>query len=176
MRLVNYIIPVPPKMIESFGDAVVPGNMSLVQLVFFLAVVPGIIEEIAFRGVLLHALRRRFKPTVVVVIVGLFFGIFHVALFRLAPTAFLGMLLAGVTLLSGSILPSMLWHMLNNASAVAALRWRIAFSEMDGYCYLAGPILLCCSFWILWRSRATEGDCRKRTQRTQRESEKNEMG
>lgn len=153
MRLANYVIPVPPQMIESFGKAVAPTDMPFYALILFLAVLPGVFEEITFRGLLLTGLRRRFSPAVVVLIVGLVFGLFHVALFRLAPTAFLGMLLACVTLLTGSIFPSVLWHALNNGLALAAFRWDIAISDMDSRYYLCGPVLLFCAFRILWSDR-----------------------
>ena len=153
MTLANYVIPVPPQLVESFGQAVVPNNISTAQLFFFLAVLPGIFEEITFRGLLLSGLRRRFRPVLRVLVVGLVFGFYHVALFRLAPTAFLGVLLTCVTLLSGSIFPSMLWHILNNGLAILAYQWQAALSELDGPYFLCGPVLLGCAFWILWRER-----------------------
>src|SRR2546423_15200174 len=80
--------------------------MGLVQPVFFPSIMPGIFEEITFRGVLLHGLRQRFRPAMTVLLVGIIFGLFHVALFRFAPTALLGMILAAVTLLTRSIFRS----------------------------------------------------------------------
>jgi membrane protease YdiL (CAAX protease family) len=87
-----------------------------------------------------------------VIVVGLVFGFFHMAVFRLAPTAFLGMVLACVTLLTGSIYPAMLWHALNNASALIS-DTQSALIHLDSSQYLAGPVLLACSFWILWKNR-----------------------
>jgi membrane protease YdiL (CAAX protease family) len=148
-------------MIKSFGQAIVADNISIPQLLFFLAVLPGIFEEIAFRGLLLHGLRKRFRPAVRVIVVGLLFGFYHVALFRLAPTAFLGILLACVTLLSGSIYPAMLWHVLNNSLAILGSDWQMAITELDGPYFLAGPVLLGCAFWIFWRERFRPSDERK---------------
>jgi membrane protease YdiL (CAAX protease family) len=56
---------------------------------------------------------------------GLLFGVFHLELSRILPTALLGILLSLVALESGSILPAMLTHFLNNASLVGLAFFRI---------------------------------------------------
>lgn len=152
-RLANLFIPVPPRMIEGFSENVVPEGIPFVQLLLFLTVLPGVFEEIAFRGLLLHGLHRRLHPAALALVVGLVFGFFHVALFRLVPTAFLGILFAGVTLLSGSIYPAMLWHTLNNAVGVLTARHQIPLDQLDPEIYLAGAAILAGAFWMFWRNR-----------------------
>jgi sodium transport system permease protein len=152
-RLANLIVPVSAKMMEGFDQSVLPPGMSLAQLVFFLGVMPGLFEEMAFRGLLLHGLRRRLKPIPLVLVVGIAFGLFHVALFRLVPTACLGVLLAGVTLLTGSIFPAMLWHALNNATGILVYKLQIPEGDLDPVCYAYGAALLAVSFWIFYRNR-----------------------
>lgn len=118
-------LPVPSRMVEAFGQFLLPDDIGLVQLVFFLAVLPGICEEIAFRGVLLYGLRKRLGPVALCLAVGLVFGLFHVSLYRIVPTAYLGVVLSVVVLLTGSILPAILWHAINNAAVLvpSALGW-----------------------------------------------------
>ena len=152
-HLANLFIPVPPKMLEGFGESVVPEDIPFGQLLFFLTVLPGIFEEITFRGVLLHGLHRRLRPVALAVVVGLVFGLFHVTLFRLVPAAFLGILLAAVVLLTGSIFPAMLWHALNNAIGILALKHQIPLAELDPSCYVAGAVGLAAAFWIIGRNR-----------------------
>ncbi|HEX9885747.1 MAG TPA: ABC transporter permease subunit, partial [Longimicrobiales bacterium] len=90
-NLVNlYLFPVPESVLEAFGEVMLGEDMPLWQLVLFLAVMPGIFEELAFRGVLLHGLRKRMRPWLLCLVVGGVFGLFHVSLFRLIPTAYLG--------------------------------------------------------------------------------------
>ncbi|MBC8095190.1 MAG: ABC transporter permease, partial [Akkermansiaceae bacterium] len=119
-RITNYFVPVSREALEEFSRAVIPEGVSLAQLIFFLAVMPGFFEEITFRGLLLHGLRRRLRPVALVVVVGLAFGIFHFALFRLPGTTFLGMLFGATTLLTGSIFPATLWPAGNTASGLIA--------------------------------------------------------
>ena len=122
-------------------------------LLIFLAVLPGIMEELTFRGVLLHGLHNRLHPVALSLVVGLIFGLFHVALFRLAPTAFLGVLLSMVTLLTGSIFPAMLWHALNNALALLSGYHEFPVSDLHPVWYSFGLAGLLAAFWILWRNR-----------------------
>jgi membrane protease YdiL (CAAX protease family) len=119
----------------------------------FLAVLPGIFEEIAFRGVLTYGLSKRLRPVALVLAVGIIFGLFHSALFRIAPTAFLGVLLTSAVLLTGSIFPSMLWHALNNALAIGAGRSGADLADLPPGYYAVAAVVLALAFWILWRTR-----------------------
>ena len=86
-ELVNtFVFPVPEQLMESFGEELLGPDLPLWQLVFFLTIMPGIFEELAFRGVLLHGLRGLIKRKwVLALAVGIIFGIFHVSLFRIVP-------------------------------------------------------------------------------------------
>jgi membrane protease YdiL (CAAX protease family) len=154
-RLANHFIPISSKMMEQFDQAVIPSGMSFGQLLFFVSIMPGVFEEITFRGLLLHGLSRRFHPAVTAILVGLIFGLFHVALFRFAPTALLGVMLAAVTLLSGSIFPAMIWHAGSNAASLLAYKLELPLTELDPLSYALGTVMLAAAFWIVWRNRRT---------------------
>ena len=121
----RFLFPVPDSMVQAFEESLTAG-IPLWQQTLFIALAPGIFEEIAFRGVLFSGLRKQLgKPWLAVLVSGAVFGFFHVSLFRILPTAFLGIVLAVVVLRTGSILPAMLWHFLNNFLALvpAQLGW-----------------------------------------------------
>jgi sodium transport system permease protein len=154
--LVNsYLFPVPESVLEAFGDTMIGEEMPLWQLVFFVSIMPGFFEELTFRGVLLHGLRKTLRPVGVALAVGAIFGIFHVSLFRLLPTAYLGVLFAAVVLLTGSIFPVMVWHAANNAIALvpARLGWVTDETLIPGWAYAVSVLGLLLAFWILWRVR-----------------------
>lgn len=146
-------LPVPPQVMEAFGQFLLPEGMGVVQLVILLAVLPGITEEIAFRGLLLHGLRRRMGPVALCLVVGGIFGLFHVSLFRIFPTAYLGSLLALITILTGSIFPAMLWHALNNAVALVpmALGWVGPDVALPGWAWPVALVALLASLLVLHR-------------------------
>jgi sodium transport system permease protein len=157
-RLADLVLPVPAEVLESFGQGLLPEHIPAWQLILVLSIVPGITEELAFRGVLLHGLRRRFGPVGLALVVGLIFGFFHFQLFRIPATAFLGVVLTAVTLLSGSIFPAIAWHTLNNALAVF-----LASRDVDvmavGWDWIAGGVaFLIFAFLILWRYRTPYPD------------------
>ncbi len=152
-RLSGYLFPIPERLMEQFAETLVPAELPLWELLLLVAVLPGICEEIAFRGVFLHALHRRLRPATLCLVVGVVFGLFHVDLFRLLPTASLGVLLSAVVLLTGSIYPAMVWHTLNNATGIIAARYEISIAEMDAWVYGAGMAVGALAFVLLWRHR-----------------------
>jgi sodium transport system permease protein len=152
-QLTSRILPVPERVLEAFSQYILPPDLSLVQVIFFLAILPGICEEIAFRGLLLYGLRARLAPVAACIAVGVIFGLFHVDLFRLVPTAYLGIVLAAVVVLSGSIFPAMLWHALSNATGLVPAYLGNAPEAPPLWAYPAGMLGLTICFALLWRYR-----------------------
>jgi sodium transport system permease protein len=152
-KLADLVVPVPPGLLESFGQQLLPEGIPLWQSVALLSLLPAVFEEITFRGTLLHGLRSRLHPAALAVVVGVVFGLFHIALFRIAPTAFLGIMLTAVTLLTGSIFPAMLWHGLNNGMALLLGRVDIPLDKAEWGVHLAGAAILAAAFWIVYRNR-----------------------
>jgi len=121
VRLASLAMPIPEEWIEAMAEAF-GADIPVWQMLFFFAILPGLFEEIAFRGVLLHGLKSRFRPVQLVLVAGIAFGFFHVDLFRIPGTSFLGVLLVIAVLRSGSIYPAMAWHALHNALALGSAR------------------------------------------------------
>lgn len=150
-----YLFPVPQSVLEAFGEVLLDETVPLWQMVLFFALMPALFEEVAFRGVILYGLRSRLKPLALCLAVGAIFGIFHVSLFRIIPTAYLGALLAATVLLTGSLLPAILWHFLNNSLALvpAQLGWVGLDTELPGWAYLVSLAALGLAFGLMWRAR-----------------------
>lgn len=156
--LASRLFPVPAQVLEEFQKALLPAGMPLWQALVFLALLPAVCEEVAFRGLLLHGLRRRLGPVARCLVVGGLFGFFHFALFRLVPTAFLGALLTAATVLTGSIFPAMAWHALNNLVGVWLGLRGFSLDSLEPRVYAAAVVGLLVSFWILWRDRRRAPD------------------
>ncbi len=157
-QLMDRVIPIPVELLENFGQALMPEAIPIWQLLIVVAVVPGIVEELTFRGVLLHGLRRRFGPVGLALVVGLIFGVFHFQIFRIPSTAFLGVILTAVTLMSGSIFPAILWHILNNGIAVYLGSRGVESLGEGPVMGVAGFALLALGLWIIWMSRTPYPD------------------
>jgi sodium transport system permease protein len=152
-RLANLVIPVPEQMLRSMSEGIAPADKPLWLLLIFVALLPGIFEEVAFRGALLHGLHRRLRPVSLCLVVAVVFALFHMSLYRIVPTLFLGILLAAATLLTGSIYPAMVWHGLNNAVAISAGRVELPIAELPPWAYVVSAAILALCFWILYRDR-----------------------
>lgn len=88
--------------------------------VLVFAVVPGICEEILFRGFVLRGLLRRLTPGRAILWTAVLFGAFHFDLYRLFPTMALGAVLGWTAWITGSLWPAILLHAANNTLAVLA--------------------------------------------------------
>jgi membrane protease YdiL (CAAX protease family) len=87
-----------------------------------LAVLVGVVvpvgEEIFFRGLTLGALRGSLNRHVAVAASALFFALAHLQLVELVPIVILGLVLGYLYELTGSIVPGMIAHGLNNLAAL----------------------------------------------------------
>lgn len=152
-RLADLVVPVPRQVLEQFSRELVPADIPAWQTYLLAALLPGICEEIAFRGPLLYGLRRRFRPATLIVVVGIVFGVFHVALFRIIPTAFLGMVLTALALLTGSIFPGMLLHAGNNALAYWLGRRNLSAAGWHWGWHAAGAAVFVACLYAVYRVR-----------------------
>jgi len=154
-RLVNMVIPAPQQLLERFAEDVIPKGMPVWQLLLYVAVLPAICEELAFRGILLSGLRRKLRPVGLIAGIGVIFGLFHVTLYRLAPTAALGMVLTAIALMTGSIFPGMLLHAGNNALGI--LGGSLFHPDVANWWHiLAAATVFALSLWIIYRNRADQ--------------------
>ena len=89
-----------------------------VMYLVILSVLPAIFEEILFRGYILQSLRR-FGDFYAVLISALIFALFH-GNFTQLPNAFvMGVAMAFLAVRTGSLIPVMILHFINNFAATA---------------------------------------------------------
>jgi membrane protease YdiL (CAAX protease family) len=97
-------------------------KVSPLVLVFFLAVVPALCEELFFRGYALSGLRGGLGKISAVVVVALAFGMTHYSAHRMVSSTTLGLLLGLLVVQYGSIWPAMIAHFMHNAISITAAR------------------------------------------------------
>ena len=97
-------------------------RVPVVLVVLSLGVLPGLCEELFFRGFLLSSLRREINAGAAIVVAAICFGLFHVVLAggaapeRLVPSTLMGLLLGWVACRSGSVIPAMVLHVIHNST------------------------------------------------------------
>jgi ABC-2 type transport system permease protein/sodium transport system permease protein len=96
-----------------------------------LALVPGVLEELCFRGFLFSSLRQVLTGWQTILVTALLFGVFHEVLGpgRLVPSASLGLVLGWLRLRTGSVFPPMLLHVLHNGFLLSISYWREALES-----------------------------------------------
>ena len=87
---------------------------------FIIALMPAICEEAIHRGAILTSFRSIKKEWVIVLIMGLFFGINHLSWLRFINTAILGASLSYIVIKKNNILLSSLMHFILNFSAATS--------------------------------------------------------
>ncbi len=112
--LQGFLLTTPSELFDGMIDV----DRPLAQILLMYAVLPGLCEELLFRGAFLGLVRKNTGAVASVLLTALAFGFFHLSLFRVIPTAVLGILLGALALRTRSIGASMLTHVLNNAVAL----------------------------------------------------------
>ncbi|RPH94978.1 CPBP family intramembrane metalloprotease [candidate division KSB1 bacterium] len=114
--LQNLLTPFPEEFVRKFEQFFADLNrLPLGRSLLLVAVLPGVCEEILFRGFLLQSFLPKLGKTGSVIAVGLAFGLMHMDVYKFFSAAFLGILLGIIVLRTGSLFPAILAHMLNNS-------------------------------------------------------------
>jgi ABC-2 type transport system permease protein/sodium transport system permease protein len=111
---------------------------SLPGLLIAMALLPGICEELFFRGYLFRALRTQLSGRATVIVAALLFGGFHLitdyalAIERFLPSTLLGLVLGWVCLRTGSVVPGMILHVCHNG-LLLSLAWNESWLREHGW-------------------------------------------
>lgn len=134
---VNQALPLPEairafeqtqlEMIQSVLDSGMGVSFNLVML----ALVPGICEEILFRGYAQRQFERWGGAASGILLSGVLFGAYHLRPTQLLPLVVLGTYLAYLTWRTGSILPAVAVHIVHNGLAVLVSRYVRSLPEYD---------------------------------------------
>ncbi len=110
--------------------AVLRGSLTVGELAWLLVLVCVVVpigEEIFFRGFVYGALRARLRASIAVGLSALVFAIVHTEVFHFLPIFILGAILAILYERTGTLLPGIVVHSVNNVVAVLAFlyKWNI---------------------------------------------------
>ena len=85
----------------------------LLSILFF-AVVPAVVEELLFRGLIFNGLKNSFNAKIAVILSSIIFTLIHFSIFQTVYQLILGVVLSLILLFTNSLLLTMLMHFLNN--------------------------------------------------------------
>ncbi|MBQ0017272.1 MAG: CPBP family intramembrane metalloprotease [Clostridiales bacterium] len=98
---------------ETFSFLDLSSPLMFIVNVILIAGLPAICEELIFRGVVLNGLKK-YGVSLMIVLSGLLFSIMHMSLEQSIYQFVLGMALACIVMITGSIVSSMILHFFNN--------------------------------------------------------------
>ena len=108
-------------MERAFGVLVNSDSIpELLVVIFIVAVVPSLCEELLFRGLVQRNFENSFSVTTGFIITGILFGAYHLNPFLFIPLSVLGVYFGFLVSRSGSIWVSVCAHFVNNALAAVA--------------------------------------------------------
>jgi membrane protease YdiL (CAAX protease family) len=94
----------------------------LVPVLFAAAILPALVEELMFRGLVTRAFEKRSHAEMVLV-PSLLFGLFHLEPTQIAGTVVLGVAFGLARLYSGSLVPSIVAHAAYNSMVILDVRF-----------------------------------------------------
>ena len=122
-RWIEYTYPVSEEATQAMLPLVEQiETVPWLNLVFLMAFIPAVCEELAFRGFIFGGLLRQRGRLRAIVVTALMFGISHGFLQQSIAAACMGVLLGWIALRTGSVLPCILLHFTNNALSVSMSR------------------------------------------------------
>ncbi len=147
------------------NQAVVPLNNVWQYLLFslLLGVIPAISEELFFRGVFINGLKGM-GTLCACLFSGLFFALYHCSASQLIYQFIYGSLLALLTVKSGSAIPSILAHFINNFSVITFNYFNVSISLENPLIYVFGLVMIAISLVVLLlfpkikRAKAEKGE------------------
>ena len=84
-------------------------------ILLVMAVIPAVVEELAFRGFILSGFERLKNKWQAILLASLFFGMAHSFIQQSIVTAFVGVILGVVAVQTRSIIPCMIYHVTHNS-------------------------------------------------------------
>ncbi len=116
-QLINYVFPVSEAYLQAFQNLVTVQENGLWFTIFVVGVLPGICEEVMFRGFILSALRKK-GLWYGIILSAILFGSFHLDPFRFLPVTLLGIWLGYLAVRTNSLYVPILAHFAQNSLAI----------------------------------------------------------
>ncbi len=133
-------------------------GFAIVGVLFTVALLPAVFEELVFRGVLLHGLQKNFSPVAAILLCGGLFAFYHQRPEQTLYQFACGATYALLALRAGSILPTVLAHFVNNTVIIVLHACGITAIPTPIFIVVvivAGLCLLSTLFYLIFIDKST---------------------
>ena len=134
-------------------------GLALLACVFLIAVLPGLAEELLFRGYMQGRLLRRWSPVAAIFLSSLFFAVAHLDPVHVMAVFPLGVWMGVIAYRTESIWPAIICHMMNNLLALILSQLGLdtfGFGNIELMIIIPSAIALVASLYLLFLSGGSE--------------------
>jgi uncharacterized protein len=144
--LVNNLIPAPDWFWELF-NRIFESDYGIYGAILKIAIMAPIIEEMIFRGVIMHGLMRNYSKFTAVFVSALLFALFHLNPWQFPATFVLGIVLGILMLRTRNIYLCILGHAINNGLVLFSIQFWPEIQKSPFY-QINRPTFLIISFLV----------------------------
>ncbi len=157
-KLVQVLYPLNPAVAEQSQklQELILGEKNLWLVLSVLALLPAVVEELAFRGFILSGFRHTGSKWRAIVLSAVFFGLTHATIQQSLITAVVGVVIGYIAVQSNSLLPGVCFHIVHNSLALLIAKMTpgewvnrqparlfVSYSEAAGWQYQPALLVLC---------------------------------
>ena len=121
-RAVDQLMPAPPWFWELF-DRIFENDYGIYGAFMKVVVIAPVIEELIFRGIIMHGFMRNYSKITAILISALFFALFHLNPWQFPATFLLGLLLGWAMVITRNIFVCIAGHAINNLLVLLSLEY-----------------------------------------------------
>lgn len=121
-QAIDRIIPAPPWFWEMF-DRIFEHDYGIWGAFMKVVIIAPIIEELIFRGIIMHGFMRNYPNVIAILISALFFALFHLNPWQFPATFLLGILLGWTMVITRNIFVCIAGHAINNLLVLLSIEY-----------------------------------------------------
>ncbi|MCW0483551.1 CPBP family intramembrane glutamic endopeptidase [Gaoshiqia sediminis] len=130
-RAVDQLIPAPPWFWELF-DRIFENDYGFYGAFLKVVVIAPVIEELIFRGIIMHGFMRNYPKIIAIIVSALFFALFHLNPWQFPATFLLGLLLGWIMVVTRNIFACIAGHAINNLLVLLSIEY---WEEITGFSF-----------------------------------------
>jgi membrane protease YdiL (CAAX protease family) len=119
-NLFNCFLPMP-EMFRNMFESLMGEQLFIISIIL-IGVIPGFVEELLFRGIILGGLKNNYSNRKAIIVSALLFGIIHLNPWQFITAFILGLIYALICIETNSILLCIYMHFFNNIMSTIGVR------------------------------------------------------
>ena len=126
--IVDKLIPAPPWFLELL-NRLFENKFGIYGTAIKVALIAPIVEELIFRGIIMHGFMRNYHSVTAILVSALFFALFHLNPWQFPTTFLLGLLLGWIMVITRNIIVCIIGHSINNLLVLLIIEFHEPLSE-----------------------------------------------